>query len=96
MKVDEVKNNKKMIEREIRSEYSAMLERLTSEEGTKLAVLIHDQSILNKEVNKIQELLNYNDSIKHSENPDMIGFLLRFKQIAESIEVIMSRKVKSV
>ena len=95
MKVDEVKNNKKLIERDIRSEYQMMLERLTSEEGTKLAVLQNEQSVLNKEVNNIQQLLIYVDSIKRSDSPDMIGFLLRFKEIAESIEVIMSRQVKS-
>lgn len=43
-KLDEIKNTKKMVEQDIKREYGAILERLRSSEGAKLAVLQHDIS----------------------------------------------------
>ena len=42
---------KGIIERDIKNEYGGILERLNSAEGTKLAILQHDLSEVQKDVN---------------------------------------------
>jgi palmitoyltransferase len=41
-RIDEIKRLKSVIEKDIRNEYGAIMERLRSSEGVKLAVLQHD------------------------------------------------------
>lgn len=92
--IEDVKNAKNNIERDIRSEYSQLIESLRGEEGKKLAILQYESSILQKEVNKIQDIVNTVNDINMSDSPDMIAFLLRFKQINENVELSLAKPFK--
>lgn len=92
--IEEVKNVKNNIERDIRTEYSQMIENLRGEEGKKLAILQYDSAILQKEINKIQDIVNVVTDINMSETPDMIAFLLRYKQLNETVEMSIVRPFK--
>ena len=95
MKIEEVKNNKSSIEREIRAEYSGMIENLRSEEGKKLAILQYESGILQKEINKIHEIVTQVNDISYSDNPDMVNFLLKFKHYQDTIEESLAKPIKS-
>ena len=64
MNIDEIKSVKGQIERDIRTEYSNIIEQLRSEEGKKLAILQYESSILHKEMNKIEDIINVVNVIK--------------------------------
>jgi hypothetical protein len=92
--IESVKNTRYDIEREIRSEYSQLIENLRGEEGKKLAVLQYDSSILQKEINKIQDIIHIVNDIAVCDSPDMIGFLLRYKQLNETVELTLVKPFK--
>lgn len=92
--IDEVKSVKNSIEREIRAEYSELIENLRSEEGKKLAILQYESSILQKDINKILDIISIIGDISSNENPDMIGFLLKYKNINETIELSLAKPFK--
>lgn len=56
-RLDEIKQVKTVIERDIRNEYGAIMERLRSAEGVKLAVLQHDIAEIQKDITRIDEVL---------------------------------------
>ena len=91
---DQVKQVKNSIERDIRSEYCEMLEELNSVEGKKLAVINYESSILQKDLTKMQDIINYINDLNNNESPDMISFLLRYKQLNDSIEFAIAKPIK--
>ena len=95
-KIEEVKNTKNEIERGIRAEYSAMIENLRTEEGKKLAILQFESGILQKETNKIHEIITQVYEIGENENPDMVSFLLKYKQYVDSVEESLAKPIKSI
>lgn len=56
-RIDEVKTVKGVIEKDIRNEYGAIMERLRSAEGVKMAVLQHDIAEVQKDITRIDEIL---------------------------------------
>ena len=92
---EQVKNYKNNIERGIRKDFSEMIDNLDSIEGKKLAVINYDSAILQKDINMMQEIMNYLNEMNNNENNDMIAFLLRYKQINEMIEYILAKPVKT-
>ncbi len=96
MNIDEIKSVKGQIERDIRTEYSNIIEQLRSEEGKKLAILQYESSILHKEMNKIEDIINVVNDVNYNDSPDMIAFLLKYKQLQETIEICLSKQVKSI
>ena len=56
-RLDEIKAVKGVIEKDIRNEYAAIMERLRSAEGVKLAVLQHDIAEIQKDITRIDEIL---------------------------------------
>jgi len=56
-RIDEVKTVKGIIEKDIRNEYGAIMERLRSSEGVKMAVLQHDIAEVQKDITRIDEIL---------------------------------------
>ena len=92
--IEDVKNVKNNIEREIRAEYSQMIESLRGEEGKKLAILQYDSAVLQKEMNKIHDIVNIVNEINMSDSPDMIAFLLKYKQLNETIELSLAKAFK--
>ena len=83
---NEIKNNKNVIERKIRTEYSKHSENLNSICGKKFAIINFESNNLQKDLNTVTELINYINDISNSESPDMIGFLLKFKQLNNMLE----------
>ena len=52
-----------MIERDIRNEYAAIMERLRSSEGVKSAVLQHDIAEIQKDITRIDEILMFMEDV---------------------------------
>ena len=92
---EQVKKVKNGIEREIRSEYAEMIEELRTVEGKKLAVLNYESSILQKDVNKMQDIMTYVNELGGNESPDMISFLLRYKQLNEMVEFALAKPINT-
>lgn len=92
---NEIKKNKNTIEREIRSEYSKHYENLNSICGKKYAVINFESNNLQKDLNDLTELVNYINDLVNNESPDMIGFLLKFKQLNNMIENILSKPINT-
>jgi len=72
------------------------MEDLRSEEGQKLAMLQSESSILQKDINRINEVINFVKEINNSETPDMVQFLLRFRKINETIELCLAKQSKKM
>ena len=62
-RLDEIKSVKQVIERDIRNEYAAIMERLRSAEGMKTAVLQHDIAEIQKDITRIDEVLMFMEEI---------------------------------
>jgi hypothetical protein len=92
---NEIKKNKNIIEREIRTEYSKHYENLNSICGKKFAVINFESNNLQKDLNDLTELVNYINDLINTESPDMIGFLLKFKQLNNMIENILSKPINT-
>jgi len=56
-RLDEIKAFKGVIEKDIRDEYAAIMARLKSAEGVKLAVLQYDIAEIQKDITRIDEIL---------------------------------------
>ena len=91
----EIKKNKNIIEREIRTEYSKHYENLNSICGKKFAVINFESNNLQKDLNDLTEMVNYINDLINNENPDMIGFLLKFKQLNNTLENILSKPINT-
>ena len=92
---NEIKNNKNVVEREIRTEYSKHFENLNSVCGKKFAVINFESNNLQKDLNNITELVNYINELINNESPDMIGFLLKFKQLNNVIENTLAKPINT-
>ena len=57
-RTEEIRFVKNIISRDIRSEYSGMLERLKNSEGVRLANLSHEVSLAQREIDTINDLGN--------------------------------------
>jgi hypothetical protein len=90
--IEGVKNN---IEKNIRKEYDQMIDNLNSFEGKKMAIINYESSNLQKNLNDISEIINYLNQIILSDKPDMIDFLLKYKQINEKVEDILAKPIKT-
>ena len=90
--IKEIKNN---IEKNIRKEYGEMIGNLNSFEGKKLAIINYESSNLQKSLNDVSEIINYLNQIILSDQPDMIDFLLKYKQISEKVEDILAKPLKT-
>ena len=90
--IKDIKNN---IEKNIRKEYGQMIDNLNSFEGKKIAIINYESSNLQKNLNDIYEIINYLNQIIVSDQPDMIDFLLKYKQINEKIENILAKPIKT-
>ena len=90
--IKEIKNN---IEKNIRKEYGQMIDNLNSFEGKKIAIINYESSNLQKNLNDISEIINYLNQMILSDKPDMIDFLLKYKQINEKVENILAKPIKT-
>ena len=70
-RIEEIKTVKGIIDRDIKNEYGGVIERLGSAEGVKLAVLQHDVAEIQKDVNRIDEILQNLDEL-NNQAPAMV------------------------
>ncbi len=92
--IEEVKVVKNNIEREIRTEYTSLFDQLKSEEGKKLAVLQFESSLLTNEINNIEDIVHTIGEVNKMEKPDMIEFLLKYKQLNEAVEMNIAKPIR--
>lgn len=88
--MEEIKYVKSVIERDIKAEFEAMLDRLRNAEGGKLAVLAHDIAELQREIDRINDVVHtVNDLTTPGQDP--VKLLLRIRSLTENIENISAR-----
>ena len=92
---NEIKSNKNYVEREIRAEYSKHFENLNSICGKKFAVINFESNNLQRDLNSMTELINYINDLTNNESSDMIGFLLKYKQLNNMIENSLSKPINN-
>lgn len=63
--------------------------------GKKFAVINFESNNLQKDLNNITELVNYINELINNESPDMIGFLLKFKQLNNVIENTLAKPINT-
>lgn len=90
-RLDEIKRVKMMIERDMKSEFSAMNERLNSSCGTKIAILQHDIAELNGDLERINNIIQ---TIENS-GQDMIGFLQQAGHLRDAIEISVAKPFRT-
>jgi hypothetical protein len=91
----QIKEKREGIEKNIRKYYGQMLDNLNSFEGKKNAIINYESSNLQKSLNDISEVINYLNHIILSDSPDMIDFLIKYKQINEKVEDILAKPIKT-
>lgn len=102
--MDEIKAVKNLIDKDIKNEYAAIMERLRSAEGVKLAVLQHDIAEIQKDITRIDEILMTMEEIAQNEEPEMtqvnqsgpdqLQFLHKFRQLSENIDYAVTKHFK--
>ena len=92
---DEVKNYKNNIERGIRNYYTEMIDNLNLIEGNKLSVVNFNSVNLQKDINMIEDIMNYLNDYNNNGNNDIISFLNNYKQNLNKIEYILSKQINN-
>lgn len=70
-RIEEIKTVKGIIYRDIKNEYGGIVERLNSAEGVKLAILQYDIAELQKDVNRIDGILQHLDELNGVSPPQV-------------------------
>ena len=60
-----------------------------------MALLQHESSVIQKEIDKINDIVGVVKEVSFHESPGMIAFLLKFKQIVENIEICLTKPIRS-
>ena len=94
-RIEEIKYVKSIIERDIRAEFSTMLEKLGRSEGMKTTLLQHEIAEIQKDLEKINEIGE--DFMELTgERSDLINFLLQSRRLYENIEFLLTKPLKSI
>eukprot|EP01022_Parablepharisma_sp_SALTPOND_P032963 TRINITY_DN87965_c1_g1_i1.p1 TRINITY_DN87965_c1_g1~~TRINITY_DN87965_c1_g1_i1.p1 ORF type:complete len:901 (+),score=98.93 TRINITY_DN87965_c1_g1_i1:1663-4365(+) len=94
-RIAEIKSVAGIIERDIKTEYAGMLERLKSAEGVKYAVLQHDMAGIQKDIERIDTIFDSLDEYLQGElRGDYVGFLIKFRELHEYIEYAITKPFK--
>ena len=95
-RIAEIKSVSGIIERDIKTEYSGILERLSSAEGVKYAVLQHDMAEIQKDIERIDSIFDSLDEYLQGESRgDFVGFLIKFRELHEYIEYAVTKQFKT-
>jgi palmitoyltransferase len=94
-RMEEVKFVKTIIERDIRSEFAGVLERLKSAEGKKLAILQHEMAALQRDIDSITDIVTAVRKLTEG-NADPVSFLLSSRKLHDNIEFTIARPFKNV
>lgn len=89
--LDEIREVKLAIEKDMKNEFSAMNERLNSSYGTKIALLEYDMIELQSDLERINYLTN---SIQ-SANSDIQAFLSRYTEIKDTADLVLAKPFRT-
>ncbi len=93
-RIEEIKYVKGIIERDVRAEFSTMLEKLQRSEGMKTTLLQHEIAEIQKDLEKINEIGE--DFMELTgERADLVNFLLQSRRLYENIEFLLTKPLKS-
>ena len=104
-KIKEVEMKASIIEKEINESYYKNIEKVRSEKGKRIAILNFESSKFQKEMINIQEIINFNNEYTKNNNnlfnvkndeEDKIEYLLKYKNIMENIESIISKPLNDI
>ena len=59
-----------------------------------MAALQNETSIIQKDINKINDIISSTREVNYHESPDMLNFLIKFRQMAENIETCISKQLR--
>ena len=59
-----------------------------------MAALQNESSIIQKEINKINDIISSTREVNYHDSPDMLNFLIKFRQMAENIEACISKQLR--
>ena len=85
---------KKDLIRDIRSQYTALSEKIKDVEGKRNAILSFETSQLQYDNNNIQDINNYINDVQSKKGPSLISFLLQFPQLISKIERLLEKPLK--
>ena len=91
-RIEKLKYVKNMIEKDIKAEFSKVLDKLRMTEGGKTAILLHNLSGLQKEVDKIDDVGALVFDLTKDQN-DPTDFLIKTRHISDEIENIISKPI---
>lgn len=92
-RMEEIKFVRTVIERDARSEYGGIIERLKSSEGQKLAILQHEMAELQKDIDRINDINGQFGTLTKTK-AEIVDFLLRCRVLNENIEYISAKPFK--
>lgn len=90
-----IKNIENELEKYIRNELFRLIQNLELSEGQKLAVINYERANLEKELNKIIEIIDYINETGIDDSPDMTNFLLKYKKLSNQIEESISKPINT-
>jgi hypothetical protein len=91
---EKVNKEKKILIRDIRSQYSVLSEKIKDVEGKRNAILSFETSQLQIDNNNIQDINYYVSDVQSKKGPTMISFLLQYPQLRKKIERILEKPLK--
>ncbi len=90
-RIEELKHVKTVIQRETRSQYGSIAERLKSSEANKITRLQHEMQELQKDIDAINDIGGkFNELTKNPTDP--VDFLLQTKSLYNSISQLKSKQ----
>ncbi len=92
-RMEEIKFVRTVIERDARAEYGGIIARLKSAEGMKLAILQHEMAELQKDIDRINDIISQ-FNILTVNKVEVVNFLLRARILNENIEYISAKPFK--
>ncbi len=91
-KIEELDILSTQIEKDIISSFNQMIEGLNNEKGKRIAILNYESANIQKELVKLDEIFKFVNESKETKDNDAISdFLLRYKQMNEDIEFLISK-----
>jgi len=93
-RIEEIKNNRNKIEREVKKDYNSIIEKLKNQEGGKVAILIHDMNEIQKDIDRIDYIATTTGELMN--NNRVHEFLLNFKDFHQTIEYAVTKPFKDI
>jgi len=89
-RIEEIRQVKTIIERDIKTEFAGLLERLRVAEGVKLTVLNHEIALLQKDIEQINDIVRIVNELT-GDNAEPLEFLLKCEKLNDMIEFTLTK-----